>query len=182
MRTLSIALVTIALVVLITACGAADAGLRSGEDVAPTATDPVDVPDVASPVAEDMCNHPGPDLDPALMGTPEISPSISPEPGKPAFTEADVQTYIDSLQSETPITLKRVEFMSACEVATKVNHPVYRPDDTLLALVTLTGDWRPSLPSEVKLEGTPLPGTVAYWIFDATTGNKIGETFGNEGE
>ncbi|MCO5176816.1 MAG: hypothetical protein M9890_07590 [Thermomicrobiales bacterium] len=180
MRTFAIALVVIALGALTAACGTADADSVANAPELPTATIPVSTPASGSPVSSDeYCGYVEHGSS-QMQGSPGIQPSLTPSPGNPAFTEADVQAYIDAMQSETPIALKSVEFMPACDVARKVGHSVYRPDTELLALVTVTGEWIPSLPPGVKLEGTPVPGTVAYWIFDATTGNKIGETFGVE--
>ncbi len=169
-----------AIALLVAACGSDDADLGAGHNE-PTPTVPIAWIDSASPVAtEDYCGYQGSVVDPALMGTPEIHPSLTPEPGKPAFTEEDVRAWVAAMESDENPVVKRVEFMSACEVATKVNHPVYRPDDTLLALVTLTGDWQIHLPPEVTPVGPPDPDTVAYWIFDAVTGHLIGSTSGVE--
>jgi len=166
---------------LMAGCGTPDEGLRGGAADSPaTAT-----PD-ASPVAElDEGGTLLPGSSP-MMGSPAIQPTLAAEPGKPTFTEDDVRAWIAEnppsfWDTETPPpVVERVEFMPASETAAKVNHAVYQPDDALLCVATLSGTWAPDLPPGVKPSGSPIPNTVAYLIFDGTTGNLLGTTSGVE--
>jgi len=178
LRAAAISTAAIAATLVLAACGTSDPNLGAGESVEPTPTVPITWTESASPVATaDYCGYEEPIVDPSMRGTPDIRPSRTPEPGQPAFTEGDVRAWVAAMESDENPVVKRVEFMSACEVATRIQHSVGEPDDALLALVTLTGNWIPSLPPGVKLVGTPIPGTVAYWIFDAT-GHLIARTYG----
>ena len=179
-------LTAIVITTLAAACGTADAELQPGAAGESTVIAPNASPEATPPGApEGLCGFV--ELGSSeVMGSEAVRPSLSPEPGKPTFTEDDVRAYVaanppDFWDSDTPPpVIKRIEFMSACDVAIKVNHAVYKPDDALLALVTLTGTWKPRLPPGVKPSGPPIPNTVAYLIFDATTGNLIGRTSGVE--
>ncbi|HMM40549.1 MAG TPA: hypothetical protein PKA95_01455, partial [Thermomicrobiales bacterium] len=146
-----------------------------------TAT-PVIRRDVASPIAPDgLCGYVESGSS-AAMGSEAVRPSLTPERGKPTFTEDDVRAYVVGSQGDEtlPLDVRRVEFLPACEVAKSVDHPVYEPDDTLLALVTIAGVYggMPRIPPGVTVTGTPDPNVVTYLILDATTGNLIGRTFG----
>lgn len=170
--------------VLAAACGAPDVGTHSGaaQGASPTTV-------VASPVASpppasaDVCGFVESGSSEAA-GSAAVRPSLTPEPGKPTFTEDDVRAYVASAQGETvpPLEVRRVEFLTACEVAVRVNHPVYKPDDALLALVTIPGVYggMPDIPPGVEVTGTPDANVVTFFILDATTGNWIGRTFGSE--
>lgn len=140
-------------------------------------------PDASPPVApEGVCGYVEAGSAEA-MGSEAVHPSLTPEPGKPTFTEDDVRAYITRTQGDEtpPLEVRRVEFMTACEVAVTVNHPVYKPDDTLLTLVTIAGVYGGTpLPPGVTVTGIPDPNVVTYLILDATSGNVIGRTFGSE--
>lgn len=185
-RWIVIVFTTIAMIALVVACGSVDTELQSGAMEVATEVELYASPEATPPGSpEGLCGFVELGSSEAI-GSAAIQPSLAAEPGKPAFTEDDARAYVaanppDFWDSDTPPpVVKRVEFMSACDVAIKVNHPVYKPDETLVALVTLTGTWKPRLPPGVKPSGPPIPNTVAYLIFDATTGNLIGRTSGVE--
>jgi len=168
--------ITVAFVI---ACGAPEERLQSGGgEVRATATTQ------GSPTAE-VADGGALATDSApIAGSEAIHPTLAAKPGKPTFTEDDVRAWVAdnppaAWDSTTPPpVVERVEFLPAREVAAKVNHPVYAPDDAILCLATLSGTWAPELPPGVKPSGSPIPNTVIYLIFDGTTGNLLGMTSG----
>lgn len=182
-RALRTATALLVAVVLLAACGTPEPVRRGSAAGQATAT-PVVLRDAASPIASDeLCGYVEAGSSEA-MGSEAVRPSLTSELGKPTFTEGDVRAYVAGSQGDDtpPLEVRRVEFLPACEVAKRVDHPVYKPDDTLLALVTIAGVYggMPRIPPGATVTGTPDPNVVTYLILDATTGNLIGRTFGSE--
>lgn len=173
----------VTVVLLAAGCGTPDSALRGNAGESLTATTPDASPSAWPGIPDGVCGSVELGSSEA-MGSEAVRPSLTPEPGKPTFTEDDVRAYVAGSQSETtpPLEVTRVEFLPACDVAKRVNHQVSKPDDALVALVTIAGVYggMPRIPPGVTVTGTPDPNVVTYLILNATTGNVIGRTFGSE--
>jgi len=95
----------------------------------------------------------------------------------PTYSEQDARDYIRRhgpwllANSAPPPRITAVRFMSARSACVETGRPATRPDDALVCLVTLRGDF-------AVTDGPPgvhhAAGNTEYLLFDATTGNLIG--------
>ena len=115
---------------------------------------------------------------PSPQGVPAITPRLtSSKPTEPAITEQDVIAYVlahpvsgtRKIQTDGPLTVERVEFLSARDVHARLNATSGRADDAPLCLVTVRGTF--------TLHGmrgmTPLHGTTVFQVYDAKTGHLL---------
>jgi hypothetical protein len=96
------------------------------------------------------------------------------DPATPAFTTQDVTDYvnahpIDHTVPGTTPTIESIQFLPNRDVNARFTTSTGRPLDALMCLVTLRGSF---------LEGGPageanIKSDVAYWVFDAHTGNEL---------
>lgn len=90
--------------------------------------------------------------------------------GQPAFTPQDVVAYLAenpfeyAASGQATSVIDSIEFMSARAVGEKLGRGVALPDEVLVCLVSLRGDF--------TVDGE-FSGTTGYMIFDATTGNLL---------
>lgn len=136
-----------------------------------TPTRSPDHPD-PSPVSGDEASNPP-------VGVPAIRPSIADAgPGQPVFTADDVMGYVlaHGIQgmrfvSDGPNTVESVEFLSAREVNARLHTANGQPDDALLCLVIVRGNFTLFTP----LAGRTQSFTIASLVFDARTGNILSQ-------
>lgn len=112
------------------------------------------------------------------LGMPAIQPraSLASATG-PHFTEADVRAYITTHRpgftipgTPNPVVIS-VQFMTAKQVSAQLQgESMGVPDDTLLCLVRVLGEFRNTY---VPLGATPKTFTHGVMIFDAHTGNLL---------
>jgi hypothetical protein len=91
----------------------------------------------------------------------------------PTFSEQDARDYVARHGSwirslKTP-RITSVRFMSARSACVETGRAIGRPDDALVCLIILRGDFAFAGPPDVH--GV---GNTEYLVFDATTGNLIG--------
>ena len=111
-------------------------------------------------------------------GMPLICPSNPAAPaGAPAFDEADVRRqlplddpYIGPFARNGAATLATVEFLSGAEVNARLNLGTALPDDQLLCVVTIAGDFILSAPDPLY---PPTAYNTVILVLDARTGNQI---------
>lgn len=117
----------------------------------------------------------------SARGVPLICPSNPAAPaGTPTFGEADVRrqlpldtAYIGPFARNGAAILAAVEFLSGAEVNSRRNLGMVLPDDQLLGIVTIAGDF--ILPSPDS--GYPPTGySTVLLVVDARTGNQIAAT------
>jgi len=109
---------------------------------------------------------------------PAIQPraSLASSTG-PHFIEADVRAYIATHRpgftvpsTPNPVVIT-VQFMTASQVSTQLQgESMGVPDDTLLCLVRVLGEFRNTY---VPLGATPKTFTRGVMVFDAHTGNLL---------
>jgi len=112
---------------------------------------------------------------PSPRGFPAITPRLtSSKPTEPAITEQDVIDYVlahpvtgtGRIQTDSPITVERVEFLPASDVHARLDTVSGRSDEAPLCLVTVHGSF--------TLHGmrgmAPLHGTTVFQVYDAKTG------------
>jgi hypothetical protein len=108
-----------------------------------------------------------PSRNPPIPGIRAIPPRAGAIAGGPAFSSADVATYLANhppTYAVTPPTISSVEFVTAEQVNARLRTMTNRPPEYLLCLVTLTGDFG-------TIAGAKL--TTGYLVFDAQTGNLL---------
>lgn len=114
-------------------------------------------------------------------GVPLICPSNPAAPaGTPTFSEADVRrqlpldtAYIGPFARNSAATIATVEFLSGAEVNARLNRGENLPDDQLLCVVTIAGDF--ILPPPDAGYPPTAYGAVIL-VLDARTGNQIAAT------
>jgi hypothetical protein len=123
---------------------------------------------------------PGAGMSSPLEGIPAISPTTkSAAPGTPAFTEDDVRAYLAShsipdLTSGHTATVEQVEFITNRDLRARFGHGSGGPDDRLVCLVTLRGEFSPSLPPALQQRGKPrVTSPMIRHVYDAHTGNRL---------
>jgi hypothetical protein len=108
-------------------------------------------------------------------GATAIRPTRSTtDPATPAFTTQDVTDYVDAHPIEQTVpgtkpTIESIQFLPNREVNSRFTTSTGRPDDALMCLVTLRGSFFEAGPAG----GAGIKSDVAYWVFDAHTGNEL---------
>lgn len=119
----------------------------------------------APPIGVNLGNNPG-------------SWAIRPRLGitsPPTYTEQDARDYVERSGPWNPAynapapTIADVQFITAQAACGVIGKRINRPDDTLVCLVTLRGDFAILGPPSVRHLGN-----TEYLVFDGTTGNLIG--------
>lgn len=96
------------------------------------------------------------------------------DPATPAFTVQDVTNYVNANPIEQTVpgtkpTIESIEFLPNRDVNARFTTSTGRPDDALMCLVTLRGSFLVAGPGgEANIKSN-----VAYWVFDAHTGNEL---------
>lgn len=119
---------------------------------------------------------PDPQATPYHEGLSAIAPNPAVQTGQPAITPEDVIAYLEQHPSmyedpENPAPIVSIDFIAAKEVREKLEMSIGSPDDALICVVTLKGDFR--LPAEDGWEY--VRNGTGYVLFDATTGNSLAE-------
>ncbi len=118
---------------------------------------------------------------PTSTGRRFICPSDPAAPaGKPTFTEADVRRQYAPLPGDlgpfiavTPPQIGTVEFLTVGEVGVRLGRGMNRPDDQLLCVITLTGDFILPPPDP---NSPPLAYRAVILILDARSGDWFATT------
>jgi len=96
------------------------------------------------------------------------------DPAAPAFTTQDVTDYVNAnpiaqTVPGTKPTIESIQFLPNRDVNARFTTSTGRPDDALMCLVTLRGSFLVAGPAgEANIKSD-----VAYWVFDAHTGNEL---------
>lgn len=104
---------------------------------------------------------------------PAISARPVADPALPGFAAQDAIAYVTSnpiggkITANTPALVENGEFLPSREVAARLRLRTGMPDDALLCLVTLRGDFT------VSSRGRGSTSDTAYQVFDARTGNLL---------
>ena len=146
----------------------------------PTAIPPTPVVGVFSPVpppAPTRAEY----TPPWVEGVPPISIGQPPsDPNTPAITRAQIEEYVTThgvgakIDSNGPTTVEAVECMYGAAMRQQYGQSYGQPDDRLLCLVTVRGQftvWGPAVASPGRPPVPAQQGTIARMVFDARTGN-----------
>jgi hypothetical protein len=118
---------------------------------------------------------------PWVEGVPAISPAQPPsDPNTPAITRAQIEDYVRThgvdgkIDSSAPNTVETVECMYGAPMRQRYGQSYGQPDDRLLCLAIVRGQFTVWGPAVASAGRTPVPaqqGTIARMLFDARTGN-----------
>ena len=96
------------------------------------------------------------------------------DPATPAFTTQDVTDYVNAhpIGQTAPGTMPTIEsiaFLPNRDIDARFTTRTGRPDDALMCLVTLRGSFLEAGPAGQA----NIKSNVAYWVFDAHSGNEL---------